>query len=147
MVLGDFHCNSSELTNAARCHPPLQAGRGPARAARAEHQRVGALLHRPLLPGHSPPRARPVCWAGAAVKGRRFSHANGHRTCLLPIRTLWPLPPVLCSSLLATPQIALDPPTMGVVGGGIDAQCVRCLLRWALAALVRAWGRRAIRRL
>ncbi|PRW59519.1 diphthine--ammonia ligase isoform X1 [Chlorella sorokiniana] len=25
-------------------------------------------------------------------------------------------------------QIALDPPTMGIIGGGIDAQCVRCLL-------------------
>lgn len=30
-------------------------------------------------------------------------------------------------------QIALDPPIMGIVGGGIDAQCVRCLVRCASA--------------
>lgn len=46
---------------------------------------------------------------------------------------------------LALPaQIALDPPTMEVVGGGIEAQCVRCLVRCALCgtlgrAACRAW--------
>ena len=100
-------------------HLPASLSQGACRAAcaaRAEHQPVGALLHRPLLTGHTPCGAGAVCGAGALPRGgvRQEARRGSGPDCLLKVHSQLPLTWGSSSSLAACqpPSGASPPPRL-----------------------------------